>query len=44
MKPTVILVHGAYAESASWEGVVQLLPAEDVHLVAWATPLRTLSV
>ena len=22
MKPTIVLVHGAFAESASWDGVI----------------------
>jgi pimeloyl-ACP methyl ester carboxylesterase len=25
MKPTVVLVHGAFAESSSWDGVVDPL-------------------
>ena len=43
MKPTVILVHGAYAESSSWTAVVKLLLAEGYRVVAWATPLRSVS-
>jgi pimeloyl-ACP methyl ester carboxylesterase len=37
---TVILVHGAYAESSSWNGVVQPLLAEGYQAIAFATPLR----
>jgi hypothetical protein len=25
MKPTIVLVHGAFAESASWDGVSELV-------------------
>lgn len=42
-KPTVVLVHGAFAESASWNGVVERLRAEDVPAVAVANPLRGLA-
>ncbi|MFF0497845.1 alpha/beta fold hydrolase [Nocardia aobensis] len=41
-KPTVVLVHGAFAESASWSGVVERLQARSVDVVAVANPLRTL--
>jgi pimeloyl-ACP methyl ester carboxylesterase len=40
MKPTVVLVHGAYAESSSWNGVLGPLQAEGHRVVAFATPLR----
>lgn len=40
MKATVILVHGAYAESSSWDGVVGGLLAEAHQVIAFATPLR----
>jgi hypothetical protein len=26
--PTIVLVHGAYADSTSWEGLRGLLPAD----------------
>jgi pimeloyl-ACP methyl ester carboxylesterase len=42
-QPTVVLVHGAFAESASWNGVIELLQAEQVSVVAVANPLRSLS-
>ncbi|MFF5083226.1 alpha/beta fold hydrolase [Actinoplanes sp. NPDC000266] len=42
MTPTVVLVHGAFAESASWNGVVELLTARDVPVAAVANPLRGL--
>ena len=28
MPPTIVLVHGAFAEAASWDRVIDLLPAE----------------
>ena len=40
MKATVILVHGAYADSSSWDGVVGPLLAEGHGVTAFATPLR----
>jgi pimeloyl-ACP methyl ester carboxylesterase len=41
-KPTVVLVHGAFAESASWTGVVERLLSRSVDVVALANPLRSL--
>jgi len=38
-KPTIILVHGAFNESASWEGVIRKLP-DDYRVIAAANPLR----
>lgn len=40
MKPTVILVHGAYAESSSWNGVLEPLSTAGHRVIAFATPLR----
>ena len=42
-KPTVVLVHGAFAESASWNGVISRLREHGVTAVAAANPLRSLS-
>ena len=42
-KPTVVLVHGAFAESVSWKGVVQALAERSVPVVAAANPLRSLA-
>lgn len=39
-KPTIVLVHGAFAESSSWNGVVSLLLADDYPVLAAAVPLR----
>lgn len=41
-KPTVVLVHGAFAESASWSGVVQRLQDRSIDVVAVGNPLRSL--
>ncbi|KHL16081.1 pimeloyl-ACP methyl ester carboxylesterase [Mumia flava] len=41
--PTVVLVHGAFAESASWYPVVEALGQHDVETVAVANPLRSVS-
>ena len=42
-QPTVVLVHGAFAESASWNGVLSSLQAAGHRTVAVANPLRSLS-
>ncbi|TQS43491.1 alpha/beta fold hydrolase [Cryptosporangium phraense] len=39
-KPTIVLVHGAFAESASWNGVIQRLLDAGYPAVALANPLR----
>jgi pimeloyl-ACP methyl ester carboxylesterase len=38
--PSVVLVHGAFAESSSWTGVIQRLQARGVQVTAAANPLR----
>jgi pimeloyl-ACP methyl ester carboxylesterase len=43
MPPTIVLVHGAFAESASWAGVAQRLHAAGHPVVAAANPLRGLA-
>jgi pimeloyl-ACP methyl ester carboxylesterase len=40
MKPTIVLVHGAYAESSSWNDVIPALVREGHRVIAWAVPLR----
>jgi pimeloyl-ACP methyl ester carboxylesterase len=40
-KPLVVLLHGAFAESASWSGVIARLRAQDVDTLALANPLRS---
>jgi pimeloyl-ACP methyl ester carboxylesterase len=42
MKPTIVLVHGAFADAASWDRVIDLLPA-DQRVIAAANPLRGLA-
>lgn len=42
-KPTVVLVHGAFADSSSWHGVVSRLQKNGYPVVAPANPLRGLS-
>jgi pimeloyl-ACP methyl ester carboxylesterase len=37
---TVVLVHGAFADASSWNGVIERLQAKDVQVVAPANPLR----
>ncbi|WP_222194979.1 alpha/beta fold hydrolase [Modestobacter italicus] len=41
-KPTVVLVHGAFAESASWNGVIEQLKSDGYKVLAAANPLRSL--
>jgi pimeloyl-ACP methyl ester carboxylesterase len=43
-RPTVVLVHGAFADGSSWNGVVELLQAEGVQVTAPANPLRGISI
>jgi pimeloyl-ACP methyl ester carboxylesterase len=43
MRPTIVLVHGAFAESASWDGVVDPLMAAGYDVVCAANPLRGLA-
>jgi pimeloyl-ACP methyl ester carboxylesterase len=43
MNPTIVLVHGAFAESASWSGVIQRLYDDRYRVVAAPNPLRSLS-
>ena len=40
MKPTVVLVHGAFADSAGWDGVIDSLRETDLPVIAAANPLR----
>jgi pimeloyl-ACP methyl ester carboxylesterase len=39
-KPTVVLVHGAFAESSSWNGVIAALLDDGYPVLAVANPLR----
>jgi len=40
-KPTVVLVHGAFADGASWNGVIKILESDGYPVVAVANPLRS---
>jgi pimeloyl-ACP methyl ester carboxylesterase len=40
MKPTIVLVHGAFAESSSWDGVIDRLLDSGHPVIAAANPLR----
>lgn len=40
MLPTIVLVHGAFAESASWDGVIDPLRNAGHPVIAAANPLR----
>ncbi|MGA9372100.1 MAG: alpha/beta hydrolase [Solirubrobacterales bacterium] len=42
-KPTIVLVHGAFADSSSWNGVAELLQQEGYTVAAPANPLRGIS-
>lgn len=41
-KPTIVLVHGAFAEASSWNGVVDILQKQGYPVVAVANPLRSI--
>jgi len=43
MAPTVVLVHGAFAGSSSWDGVVEPLQEQGLEVIAAANPLRGLA-
>ena len=40
-KPTIVLVHGAFADSASWDGVTKKLIAGGYTVIGAANPLRS---
>ncbi|MER7569098.1 alpha/beta hydrolase [Streptomyces sp. NPDC097941] len=41
--PTVVLVHGAFADAASWSGVIAELQSDGIPVVAPPNPLRGLA-
>jgi pimeloyl-ACP methyl ester carboxylesterase len=43
MRHTIVLVHGAFAESSSWDRVIDPLVAEGHRVIAAANPLRSLA-
>jgi pimeloyl-ACP methyl ester carboxylesterase len=42
-KPTVVLVHGAFADASSWNGVIKVLEKDGYPVVAVANPLRSVT-
>src|SRR5580693_4467253 len=40
---TVVLVHGAFTDASSWNGVIERLQAAGVHVTAPPNPLRGLT-
>jgi pimeloyl-ACP methyl ester carboxylesterase len=43
-RPTVVLVHGAFADGSSWNEVIKRLQAEGLQVTAPAIPLRGISI
>jgi pimeloyl-ACP methyl ester carboxylesterase len=43
-RPTVVLVHGAFADGSSWNGVIERLQAEGLQVTAPAIPLRGIAI
>lgn len=41
--PTVVLVHGAFADAASWSGVIEELQSHGIAVIAPPNPLRGLA-
>lgn len=39
-KPVVLLVHGAFADASSWDGVIKILHKDGYPVIAAANPLR----
>ncbi|WP_431903188.1 alpha/beta fold hydrolase [Nonomuraea sp. bgisy101] len=42
-KPTIVLVHGAFADASSWSDVIRRLQRDGYRVIATANPLRGLS-
>lgn len=42
-KPTVVLVHGAFADSSGWNGVIARLEKDGYPVIAAANPLRSVA-
>ncbi|MEV0546400.1 alpha/beta hydrolase [Nocardia salmonicida] len=43
VEPTIVLVHGAFAESSSWNGVIDQLDQQGLTSIAVGNPLRSVS-
>lgn len=37
-KPTIVLVHGAFADASSWNGVISILKKDGYDVLPW--PIR----
>jgi pimeloyl-ACP methyl ester carboxylesterase len=42
--PTVVLVHGAFADGSSWSGVIERLQSQRIQVTAPAIPLRGIKI
>ena len=42
--PTIVLVHGAFADSSSWNAVIPDLQAQGYRVIAAANPLRSVTI
>jgi pimeloyl-ACP methyl ester carboxylesterase len=42
-RPTIVLVHGAFADASSWTGVITRLKRDGFEVVAAANPLRSVA-
>src|SRR5260370_31480542 len=40
VRPTIVLVHGAFADASSWNGVIERLQQQGYTVIAPANPLR----
>jgi pimeloyl-ACP methyl ester carboxylesterase len=43
-RPTIVLVHGAFADASSWNGVISGLQKRGYTVIATANPLRSLKI
>src|SRR4051794_19192311 len=43
-RPTVVLVHGAFADGSSWNGVIERLQEEGIRVTAPVNPLRGIAI
>src|SRR5215212_6462090 len=43
-RPTIVLVHGAFADASGWNGVIERLQADGVQVTAPPNPLRGISI
>jgi pimeloyl-ACP methyl ester carboxylesterase len=42
-KPTIVLVHGSFADASGWAGVIERLQSDGFPVIAPSNPLRSLS-